>query len=774
MGVDRVNRAGLLGDSNLLRGDTSGGYSVRIHQLDSQPIIETLGLLVDSWSDGDGDTPGAIATFKPVLPSWLDVDLYYGKGNLICSRAHGSMTSPAGYWLDEEKNKSVTTDASTAASPPYYNNALGAATQPITGPFHFPDVTVQVYPLLADRDKLKEVLDNFLNNPLSEMISPSGQPQNGWRFESFGSYVYMMVTVYGDEFGQTWSGTNNIGDFFDREVTFCIPVKWYDEKGELISVAVIEPFTFSNNDRAVATDREVNGYNTIKATIESPHDIWLEPNGPAARRRLLEMQIEVIPALNLGQKAEQRPLLEIDEQHAPAPDDEAGWRNVADTWGRDLIGDLKRKTYFAADQAEKRGRAGKALALELLAYRRLGQQDHPEAVSRRGATDPRLLPGPGPCFEHYHVGLRHPRDLTPRQRPPLPAARQFDRRGPGLESQVPAIRRWRGYRRAPARPPVLDASGPQGGSGHGRLLPGEGRARADRSSLVRNGRGDGGDRDGQTPYFHRQGSTRVGGPARVGQHDPREAHREALHDLLDQKKLDAWFGQRTVQRIHGGDPAPNAKNQRSDQGCGDRSATSWRDPPGLRGGRAGPEREVHLIDSVRALAMDPGVGAVGVALAPGSLHGFCEMRSVRELQGINAAFESLAAPWDCRLPSDPTGPGAHDEPASSVRFADGRPSRTPTSTRTSSLWRPAWAPCWNPDDGQRGQWRALPGDGRHAQQSDHRGQPDEFVQPDPRPAGAARRPCYCCSPERLKVLADLAVYVSDLADGDGDPRSPPR
>ena len=367
MGVDRVNRAGLLGDSNLLRGATSGGYSVRIHQLDSQPIIETLGLLVDSWSDGDGDTPGATATFKPVLPAWLDVDLYYGIGNLICSRAHGSMTSPAGYWLDEEKNVPVPTDASTAAAPPYYNNALGAATQPITGPFHFPDVTVQVYPLLADRDKLEEVLENYLNNPLSEMISPSGQPQKGWRFESFGSCVYMMVTVYGEEFGQMWSGTNNIGGFFDREVTFCIPVKWYDENGELISVAVIEPFTFSNNDRAVATDREVNGYNTVKATIDSPRDIWLESNGPAARRRLLEMQIEVIPALNLGQKAEQRPLLEIDEQHTPAADDEAGWRNVADTWGRDLIGDLKRKTYLATTQVED-VIGGKALALELLAY----------------------------------------------------------------------------------------------------------------------------------------------------------------------------------------------------------------------------------------------------------------------------------------------------------------------------------------------------------------------------------------------------------------------
>lgn len=366
MGVDRVNRAGLLGDINLLRGDSSGGYSVRIHQLDAQPIISTLGLQVDSWSEGDGDTRGAIATVKPVLPSWLDVDLYYGAGNLICSRAHGGVTSKAGHWLDEKTNMFVRT-ADAYTSRPYYNNALGAATQPITGPFHFPDVTLQVYPLQADPEKIEAVLKNYLNDSLSEMVSSEGAQQNGWRFEPFGSYVYMMVTVYGDEFGQMWSGTNNIGGFFEREVTFCIPVKWYDEKGELITVAVIEPFTFSNNDRAVATDREVNGYNTIKASIDSPRDMWLEPNGPAARRRLLELGIEVIPALNLGQKAQQRTLLEIDERDALAPDDEAGWRNVAAGWGHDAIGELKRKTYLSTAQADE-VIAGKALALELLAF----------------------------------------------------------------------------------------------------------------------------------------------------------------------------------------------------------------------------------------------------------------------------------------------------------------------------------------------------------------------------------------------------------------------
>ena len=368
MGVDRVNRVGLLGDVNLLRGDSSGGYTIRLHQLDSQPIIQTLGLMVDSWSTGDGAAPGAVATLKPILPSWMDVDLYYGKGDMICSRSPaGGLLSTAGDWRDEQNDAQPTAASPSPAKTIYYNTSLGAATQPIAGPFHFPDVTVQVYPLLADRNKLDEVVEKYINNHLQVMMSPDLKMQKGWRFETFSSYVYMMATVYGNEFGDAWSGTNNIGGFFDREVTVCIPVKWFNEKDELMSVAVIEPFTFSNNGRAVATDREVTGYNSVQAKIESPKDVWMTPGGPIARRKLLSMEIEVLPALNLGQKAQCRPLLEVDQLDALPTSDAVSWREVADNWGGILIDELKRKTYQAATQPEAVV-GGKALALELLAY----------------------------------------------------------------------------------------------------------------------------------------------------------------------------------------------------------------------------------------------------------------------------------------------------------------------------------------------------------------------------------------------------------------------
>ena len=68
MGINRVNRSGLLGDLNLLRGDSSGGYSIRIHHYPGHPIVEALGLDVARTERLDGDTHASI--LKPTLPFW--------------------------------------------------------------------------------------------------------------------------------------------------------------------------------------------------------------------------------------------------------------------------------------------------------------------------------------------------------------------------------------------------------------------------------------------------------------------------------------------------------------------------------------------------------------------------------------------------------------------------------------------------------------------------------------------------------------------------------
>jgi hypothetical protein len=54
----------MLGDLALLRGDTSGGFRIRVTDYPDQPIVETLGLHVADRVEGS--VPMAI--LKPVMP----------------------------------------------------------------------------------------------------------------------------------------------------------------------------------------------------------------------------------------------------------------------------------------------------------------------------------------------------------------------------------------------------------------------------------------------------------------------------------------------------------------------------------------------------------------------------------------------------------------------------------------------------------------------------------------------------------------------------------
>lgn len=385
MGIDRVNRFGLLGDYNMLRGDVRGGYTIRIHRYPAQPIVETLGLEVAAVEEGD-DAP--IAVLKPSIPFWTDVDLHYGLGDVLCSRAkcylHDDCSTP---WKREGTSDAACPephpepgritchhdDPSPDAGPGkiLYNTVQGGATQPVAGPFHFPDVTLQVYPLLASQQRLQTFLDEYLNQPLHN----EGSKPAGIRIEAFGSYAYLLVSVQGGKIGVMWSETNNIGWWADKELSFAVPVKCYrrsatGDSWELISLGMVSPFIFGNSGRAVITDREVNGRPSVKANIDSPADVWLAPSGPEERRHLLRLETEVFPALHLGQKAEPRTLVEIDGRDVitrPYRDDEVHRLTIKAHWGEKLALEQERKKTLGAALKEPIDNAA-ALARELLLF----------------------------------------------------------------------------------------------------------------------------------------------------------------------------------------------------------------------------------------------------------------------------------------------------------------------------------------------------------------------------------------------------------------------
>jgi hypothetical protein len=355
MGFDCFNRGGLMGDINLLRGDPSGGFTLRLHRYPNHPIVESLGMEVARVEERDG---APVDVLKPALPFWSDVDLVYGAGRVICSRTPVPAPNAAAAWRDEQSD-GAEDDRPTGTFPPYhipYNTARGAATQPIAGPFRFPDVTLQVYPLLADPDRLDDLLDRYLNGPLAS---------TGERFERAGSYVYLLLNHFGSQLGTMWSESNNIGWWADREVSFCVPVKWF-QGGELRGLALVSPFVFANSGRAAITDREVNGRPTLRARIDSPPDQWLSDSGPVADRRLLRLQTLVFPALHLGQEAQERTLLELDGGDCLAAGDAAGWRLIGERWGESLVRELKRKGGIEREQ-QAEIRVAKTLAHQLLA-----------------------------------------------------------------------------------------------------------------------------------------------------------------------------------------------------------------------------------------------------------------------------------------------------------------------------------------------------------------------------------------------------------------------
>ena len=314
--LDSVNRMGLLGDENLLRGDPSGGFKIRIYRYDAQPIVDKLGLEV-LREEEEGKAGVSFSVFKPTFPFWADTDLYYGKGQVICSRPNLDDDGKLSALWEKPKTEGGPTQKSAPKvfkaekdkdpSIPY-NTVRGGATQPIAGPFTFPDVTVQVYPLEANKDDaLKKYIDNYLNSALDTLGS-------GFKmtFEPWGSFVYLMVSIYDDIHGKMFSDNNNIGSYVEKEVSVCVPVKWYKDD-KFVNWGIVCPFLFGHTGRAVISDREINGRPMVKAKIESLKDVWLTSSGPSAQRKLLKLDTEIYPGLYMAQRAEERTLIEIFE-----------------------------------------------------------------------------------------------------------------------------------------------------------------------------------------------------------------------------------------------------------------------------------------------------------------------------------------------------------------------------------------------------------------------------------------------------------------------------
>lgn len=361
MEILNFRRGGMLGDTALATGDPSAGFSIRLRRYPSHPIIETLGLEV---AEETVDGADHVAMLKPVLPFWQEVDLRYLTGENIAWRVKHPVQAR---WRNATREQPP--DPEDAISDTGMYNTIGSGgLQVATGPFRFTNATIRVLPLLADRKRLEAFFqpngqidpgDAETRSTLSEV------PPEIARFRPWGRYVYLVIA----SFDQTSSESNNMGRWADRQVQFAMPVLWF--RGEqLVSTGFVSPYMFSNSTIGSTTDREVNGFSTLEAAIDSPPDAWLDDAGPVVDvQSLMRLDMHVFPALNVGQQSQWRTLAEVVDGHLVGWQDQPTWNNVAETWGKAAKEDTESMYLRARVNGGTRFDNFRALAMELLANR---------------------------------------------------------------------------------------------------------------------------------------------------------------------------------------------------------------------------------------------------------------------------------------------------------------------------------------------------------------------------------------------------------------------
>jgi hypothetical protein len=412
--VESVNRAGPLGQQNLLLGQIDGGYGIDIHRNANWSVIDLLGLEI-ARTRRDGDTE--VATLAPVFPLWMQVDMIYARGEVLTWRSsetgwNWQVSSQAAKdrvdVIDfEVRGRDLTEGAETIADVSalgrdapdvqavvgfkpkttaidrLYNTARGAGEE-LSGPFLSPDTTIRVLPLLADEATLDAFVGSYLD------------VEGHARYRAWGRHVYLVISTYP---GRS-SESRNVGLIANREIGFVVPVKsyeWFDaadpaydlgtaggrrrlDRDKLTGTALVTPFSYVDDVTVAITSSEVEGVPTLHCAISSPPARWMDTGGPdtAAGAALLECSALVLPTVGVGAGASTERLLGIGSAPPLPGHDEAGWRRIAGTWERHVRRDLLRKyrqrgRCSAAGSATADGnqafRQVRALALQLLAGR---------------------------------------------------------------------------------------------------------------------------------------------------------------------------------------------------------------------------------------------------------------------------------------------------------------------------------------------------------------------------------------------------------------------
>jgi hypothetical protein len=288
MQIERTIDGGSLFDP--LAGDISGGIYINLLESVAQPIVRSLGLETSEHSSVGGNPA---STLRPTMPFWLKMDLGYGLADSQCWRTNITNWS-VGDTLKHIPRRDIA-----------YLDVGSGASEEVSGPYHFPQMTLRVMPLRADKDKLQDLVDRYLENDFFK-FEVTGQVK-----DKDGSHA--VVCLIGTNFEEmTASGDRDI-KYSDRELAFAVPVLWWEKRNPRIKrPALIPLYIFAGTDWNAVTSYEVYGQLSLKSTLLDPDISWLVAStGLHEAEPLVTVETELFPELGKSQEAQDLKVLEI-------------------------------------------------------------------------------------------------------------------------------------------------------------------------------------------------------------------------------------------------------------------------------------------------------------------------------------------------------------------------------------------------------------------------------------------------------------------------------
>ena len=293
MQIERTIDGGYLFDP--MSGDPSGGIYVNLLDTSMQPIAETLGLETSERANIGGKPA---STLRPMMPFWLKMDLAYGLADSQCWRTNTTKWT-SGDAIEQIPHREI----------PYLNVGSGASEE-VSGPYHFPQLSLRVMPLRAKRGTLQQLLDKHLQNDF-------------FQFETAGEIkdkdgAHAVVCLIGANFEQMAAANDPDTNYSDRELAFTVPVLWWKKsKPREKRPALIPLYIFAGTDWNSVTSSEVYGQLSVKSKLINPDSSWLV--NPARRKTpepLVTVKTALFPEIGKSQEAHDLTVFEI--QSAPA------------------------------------------------------------------------------------------------------------------------------------------------------------------------------------------------------------------------------------------------------------------------------------------------------------------------------------------------------------------------------------------------------------------------------------------------------------------------